>query len=103
MFLSAAPKVNPADYTTTVHVISSHWSLGNNGGVQILQALIDGQQVELLGHGEGVLKLGNYKAAPLQPAYHPRPNGHDDNVAYQFLFPTGETRNFDVTGYSTTP
>lgn len=96
MLLSAASKVNPADYTITVHVLSSHAT-----GVQAqrLQTIVDGKQVELTGYSGGVLMLGDYKAMSVQLTHHPKPNGYDSYVAYQFLFPTGETRNFDVTGY----
>jgi len=106
-FLGAEkPVVNPADFTITVHVVYSHYVLYPPGpaagyvGYQKLDAVINGQQVELRGEeGLGVLTPGDYKAQLTKDKFVPgNPNGYDMFVVYKFLLPGGAIRNFDVVG-----
>ncbi|MBB5065120.1 hypothetical protein [Granulicella mallensis] len=101
---AAKPSSNPADYPILVHVVVSRFISGRMGdvGYQELDAIIDGQQVELQsegGSGQGVLALGDYKAQLSNTNFIPkRLNGYDTFVVYRFLLPDGTIRDFDVVG-----
>lgn len=99
------PSSNPADYPLTVHVMVSRYITAQPGidGYQQLDAIIDGQRVELQsegGSGQGVLALGDYKAQLSHTGFIPKhpPNGYDSFVVYRFLLPDGTIRDFDVVG-----
>jgi hypothetical protein len=107
--LAASTKPNPAEFTITVHVLTSQAGVqynGNRYSTQVLQTTIDHQPVELtyinFGFGGGVLSPGDYKArlstgfqAPKQDS-----NGYDIYRSYDLLLPDGTTRTFTVTGLS---
>src|ERR1035438_10932552 len=60
MLLAAADKPNPADFPVKVHVFFSRAVLV--GSYQQIEAVIDGQRVELTGFSLGYLALGDYSA-----------------------------------------
>src|ERR1017187_7539232 len=60
LLLAAADKPNPADFSVKVHVVFSRAVLV--GSYQQIEALIDGQRVELTGFSLGYLALGDYSA-----------------------------------------
>jgi hypothetical protein len=98
------PSSNPADYPVTVHIVFSRYVIVPNvpypTGVEQLQVVIDGQQVELQGgNGTGVLALGDYKAQRMTRKVPPRyAPAYQDYTVYRFLLPDGNTRDFDVVG-----
>ncbi len=89
------------------------------GGLQKLESMIGGQQVELQGTtGLGVLTPGDYKAMSITTysalgvvnGYIPKHlDGFDNFIVYRFLLPDGSTRDFYVIGlgpkapYAATP
>jgi hypothetical protein len=91
--LMAATKPNPADYTVTAHVVASH----SGGQIQLIYAMIDGQEVELQGNSLGVLALGDYSARLLKTDH--SPNTYDMYLTYEFLFPDGHTRPYLLIGF----
>ena len=97
----AAKKVNPAEYTITVHVVGS----ANRSQIQHLEVIIDGQPVELsstIGYG-GLLALGDYKAKFIDMS----PNTHatyDYWKRYEIYFPSdGAVRDYDEVAIGTPP
>src|ERR1039457_92309 len=97
----AAPVPNEAEYTITVHVISSH--LINQPGmfsgaarIQVLNVLIDGKKYEITAMltKTGLLAPGDYKAR-LSLDVHKTP--FESSQEYELLFPDKSTRKFYVT------
>ena len=98
----AADKPNPADYTITVHVISSLSTSQYDGSLnlpeQVLQVVIDGQSMQLTGSSMGVLALGDYPARLSTKVHGPRnPNTYDVYKGYDVLLPDGNVRTYTVT------
>ena len=92
---------NPADYPIAVHVIWSRYvPTAAAQGYQQLDAVIDGQQVELKGeNGSGVLLLTGYKAQLHRDNTTDKHfNGYDIGRIYRFLLPDGTIRDFDLIG-----
>jgi len=98
---AAKPAPNPADYTITVHVLSSH-VVGLNIGSsdryiwrQHLTVLIDGKKFELDGESSDLelLRLGDYKAKILKDE---SKRAYEYQRIYEFLFPDGATRDYYV-------
>jgi hypothetical protein len=117
---AAAPKAVPTHPLVTVQVVFSHYIITPGfAGRQKLDALIDGQQVELYSDEAcGVLAPGDYKAQPISTYngakglhdYIPKqPNGFDLFVIYRFQLPDGSTRDYKLIGlgpkapYTATP
>jgi hypothetical protein len=98
--LGASGKPNPADFPVKVHVVFSRYVL-TAGFDQQIEALIDGERVELMGPGYGVLALGDYPARiapkPLGRGRKITTNTYDIYKAYEFLMPDGKTRTYQVT------
>ncbi len=71
----------------------------SGGGLQQIEALIDGKPVELTANSQGVLALGDYPAriSPnvRPPSFHP--NTYDIYQGYDFLMPDGKIRTFAQT------
>ena len=111
----ALAKVNPTDYSLSVHVQSSrlvtnchtvaeHAFCANR---QSLSVVIGGKKYELLGHddADAALRTGDYKARMLAgdasadaaqvPAYE-----INDKNTYEFLFPDGKKLKYSVIGES---
>jgi hypothetical protein len=107
---------NPADFTTAVHVQSSHlvsictenWGFFNSGGAgkaarcsfkQQLNVVINGKKYELNSKDEitAVFRTGDYKAKEIPGA---TPLAVEYNAAYDFLFPDGTVRRYIVVGES---
>jgi hypothetical protein len=91
---AADPK--PADYAITVHVSATRIAFAGRG-VQDLDVIIDGKKFELisdLGVGQ-LLALGDYKAKLVRDDHR---TTYDSDRVYEFLFPDGKTRRFDVVG-----
>lgn len=98
----AAEKPNPADFTITIHVITSASRWQNDGtlndSLQILETTIDNQPVELTGNSMGVLALGDYKARIAASVHGPRnPNTYDIYKGYDLLMPDGTYRTYGIT------
>lgn len=104
--LAASSKPNPADFTITVHVVSSRWDCAAPGGCsQILEATTDAQPVELTHSSNtvgGVLAAGNYPARLSTSVRTPKgdDNAYDIYRAYDLLMPDRTVRTFTVTGLS---
>jgi hypothetical protein len=103
----AAAKPNPADFTITVHVISSSSGTGSNTigpyTTQVLETTIDSQPVELTSYNiGGVLALGDYKARLSTAVHAPKKftNTYDIYLGYDLLLPDGTTRGYAVTSLS---
>jgi len=93
--LFAAAKPNPADYNLTVHVQCSF----QRSASERLVVAFNGKQLELTGTTAILpLALGDYKARLEE-----KPGGKSYEVkqTYEFLFPDGQVRSFDVTGFGT--
>jgi hypothetical protein len=97
----AADKPNPADFTLTVHVISSasasYGTGSNHYDEQVLETSIGGQPVQLRRLGESVLALGDYKARSsdkFRDKHHP--SSYDLNEGYELLMPDGTSRTYAV-------
>ncbi len=106
-------KPNAADYAIAVHVQSSQ--LVNACYVilghvtcdtrQHLNAVIDGRKYELNCNGDFdvLLRTGDYKARllPDEPrAGDYQPGNYEYRKQYEFLFPDGKTRKYQVVGES---
>jgi hypothetical protein len=108
-FLIGAPdKLNPADFTVGVHVISSGSYEICGGGTctnfQVLETVIDNQPIELQSPAGGVLKLGDYRARLVASYRSPKhPNGYDVYQAYDLLMPDGTKRTYTVTRFGPAP
>ena len=99
---AAADKPNPADYTVTVHVVSSASLLGGSGTntftYQMIEAVIGNETLQLRGGSEGVLALGDYSARVSASVHGPKdPNTYDVYRGYDFLMPDGKVRTYVVT------
>ena len=104
----AAEKPNPADFTVTVHVISSAARGRYEGNLmsytQVLETTIDNQPVELTGNSMGVLALGDYKARISTAVHGPRnPNSYDIYKGYDLLMPDGTARTYTITRIGPAP
>jgi hypothetical protein len=101
--LVAAPPANPADFPIKVHVVFSRAVSVNQGipsgnSYQMIEAVIDGQQVELMSNRYGVLKLGDYPARVSTKVHSPKnPNGYDMFIYYDFLMPDGAVVSYQET------
>jgi hypothetical protein len=86
----------PADYTITIHVSATRTaSVGI--GVQDLDVIIDAKKYELNSDravGQ-LLALGDYKAKLFEDSHK---TTYDSYQVYEFLFPDGKTRKFQVVG-----
>jgi hypothetical protein len=91
---SSDPK--PADNNITIHVSATRIGLGSRP-LQDLDVIIDGKKYELaseLSVGQ-LLVLGDYKAKLVKDEHR---STYDSYQVYEFLFPDGKTRKFDVVG-----
>jgi hypothetical protein len=105
----AAEKPNPAEFGITVRVITtaSRQQTANGASdfsLQVLEATIDNQPVELTGYSRGLLALGNYKARIATSVHGPRnPNTYDIYKGYDLLMPDGTSRTYSVTRIGPAP
>jgi hypothetical protein len=102
---ASTPPANPADFPITVHVVFSHQSSPSaTNPAQRLDAVVDGQQIELFsGDSYGVLAPGDYKAQLATTSYIPKHlDGYDIFRIYRFLLPDGKTRDFFLVGLGPT-
>ena len=96
------PAQNPADFPISVHVTFSRSITGSsvtNPTHQQLEAIINGQEVELSGGGLGVLAVADYPARTAKQSYVPRKHfSYDLFNAYELLMPDGQVRKYEVIG-----
>ena len=93
----------PADYTIAVHVQSSRTKTEYNEGrfyaYQQLSVVSDGKHYKIRGdvspRTSYVLRVGDYRARILKPDAGP---AYEYKRTYQFLFPDGQTRDYEVVG-----
>jgi hypothetical protein len=92
----------PGDYTITVHVSSSRWTIApgllGTSAVQQLDVVIDGKKYDLEATAQTsptLLALGDYKAKLVQDEHK---TTYESSQAYEFLFPDKKTRKFMVVG-----
>jgi hypothetical protein len=92
----------PADYTITVHVSSSHWTVApgffSSQAVQQLDVVIEGKKYDLEATAQNsptLLALGDYKAKLVQDEHK---TAYESSQAYELLFPDKKTRKFMVVG-----
>jgi hypothetical protein len=86
----------PADYTITIHVSATRIASAGTG-VQDLDVIIDAKKYELNSDravGQ-LLALGDYKAKLVEDSHK---TTYDSYQVYEFLFPDGKTRKFQVVG-----
>ena len=83
---------NPTDYPLNVHVSSSRIAERNT---LRLTVTIDGKKIELSGFGPVLLVPGDYKAKLIRDDHK---NAYDSFQVYEFLFPDGKTRKYDLVG-----
>jgi hypothetical protein len=100
VMMAAKPKPNPADYTVTVHVVFSRSGEWHSAERQVLEAVVDGQPMEMSGDGTAVLLPGDYKARLIGMKAWDKRISNDYEVAptYEFLFDDGTTRLYVVDG-----
>jgi archaellum component FlaG (FlaF/FlaG flagellin family) len=98
---AATEKVNPADYTITVHVSSAEYVLASPL-YEILTVTIDGKHYQLEGptssskafmRGNGLLNPGDYHAKLTIDTHK---TGYESLQTYELLMPDGTTRPFGV-------
>lgn len=91
------PAPNPADYTVTVHVQSSHL-LQNQLSTQILDVTIGEKKYKLEAWPFfQVLPVGDYKAKIYKDKI---AQNHEYSRVYELLFADGSTRRYTVMGES---
>jgi hypothetical protein len=94
--LLAAGSPNPADFPVKVHVVFSRYV--SSAGYQQLEAVIDGERVELVAYSQGYLALGDYPARVSTKIHGPKnPNSYDVYKGYDFLMSDGKIRTYQVT------
>jgi hypothetical protein len=93
---AADPKPADDTITITIHVSATRIAFGGHL-VQDLDVIIDGKKYELISElGVGrLLVLGDYKAKLVKDDHR---TTYDSYQVYEFLFPDGKTRKFDVVG-----
>jgi len=92
---------NPADFPVLVHVVFTR--AVRVDGYQQIEAMIDGQRVELTGLSQGMLALGDYHARVSKKIRGPRyPNDYDIYKGYDFLMSDGKVRTYQVTAMGST-
>jgi len=99
---AATDKPNPADFSVTVHVVSSASLLGGAGtntfDYQVIEVVIGNETLQLRSGSEGVLALGDYQARVSTSVHGPKyPNTYDVYRGYDFLMPDGKVRTYTVT------
>jgi hypothetical protein len=107
----AATKPDPADFTVTVHVISSESTYVSCDVpvtyYQVLDAVVDGQQLRMQSGttlSYGVLALGDYKARKSPSVRSPKwATAADVFEAYDLLMPDGTARTYRVTRIGPAP
>jgi len=89
---------NPADYTINVHVSSARV---NGRGAIRLKVAFDGKKYELEGIDaeSSLLVPGDYKAKKV-PVKVKDVHTYDVYGNYEFLFPDGKTRRYNLVGIS---
>ena len=101
VFCRAADKLNPDEYTTTIHVTSSHVEVSTSVDYQCVDAMIDGKKYVLRGgwmrKNFPLLALGDYKGKLVRDEH---PTTYLSSRAYQLLLPDGKTMTFTVIGFS---
>ena len=98
LLLAASGVPNPADFPVKVHVVFSRYVTST--AYQQIEAVIDGQRVELTGLSRGVLALGDYPARISAKVHGPKnPNSYDVYKGYDFLMPDGNVRTYQVTAF----
>ena len=106
-FLIAAPssasaadaKPDPSQYTIAVHVSASKYAPPVDRGEEVLTVTIDGKHYKILGgtRGHGLIAPGDYHA---RLSNDERKTPYESERSFEFLFPDGSTRRFDVIAQS---
>ena len=93
----ASAEPNPADYTINVHVSAAR--IDSRGFVR-LKVTLDGKKYELQGLDDvSLLVPGDYKAKKV-PLKVKDAHTYDVYGNYEFLFPDGKTRRYNLVGIS---
>ncbi|MFC6645934.1 hypothetical protein ACFQBQ_10160 [Granulicella cerasi] len=87
-------KRDPASYTTSINVVGSAVDYRNNF-IERLIVVVNGDRQVWVGNGSKLLKLGEYKAFPLERAKSGKP--YDAGQRYRILLPDGSNEMFFVT------
>ena len=96
--MSAMAAPSPDEYSTNIHVRSSHLLYANGAISQMLDVTINGKKYELAGFDiGGLLVLGDYKAKLVKDEHK---TSYESDQIYEFLFPDKKTRKFTVVGQS---
>ena len=96
LLLAAGGAPNPADFPVKVHVVFSRFV--SSAGYQQVEAVIDGERVELVAYSQGFLALGDYQARVSTKIHGPKnPNSYDVYKGYDFLMSDGKIRTYQVT------
>jgi len=96
LLLAAGGSPNPADFPVKVHVVFSRFV--TSAGYQQVEAVIDGERVELVAISQGYLALGDYPARISTKIRGPKnPNSYDVYKGYDFLMSDGKIRTYQVT------
>ncbi len=94
--LAASDKPELTDFPVKVQVVFSRSVLRVSD--QQIEAMIDGERVELTGYSQGFLALGDYPARISVKVHGPKkPNSYDIYKGYDFLMPDGKVRTYTVT------
>jgi hypothetical protein len=90
-------KPDPKDFPIVVHVVFTRAVF--TSPYQQIEAIIDGQRVELIGPSLGMLALGDYPARVTPKVHGPKknPNSYDIYKGYEFLMPDGKLRTYQLT------
>jgi len=101
--VAASSKPDPSQYTLTVHVSAAEYAPHDEVSNQILTVTIGGKHYRLWG---GTVSSKN-KFALINPGDYParltldqHKTSYESQQRYEFLFPDGTTRGFDVVAQS---
>jgi hypothetical protein len=96
MLFAATSAPGAADFPVKVHVVFSRYV--SSAGYQQIEAIIDGERVELVAFSQGFLALGDYQARVSTKIHGPKnPNTYDVYKGYDFLIADGKIRTYQVT------
>lgn len=100
---AADAKNDPSLYTLTVHVSASEYAPPDDVTNEILTVTIDAKHYRLRGgttsakNKFALINPGDYQARLTQDEHK---TGYESRQKYEFLFPDGTTRSFQVIGQS---
>ena len=101
---AADEKIDPSQYTVIVHVVASEYPLPLDVSNEILTVTIDGKHYKMIGGTmfHGLITPGDYHTKLTRPvlANDEHKTAYESAHSFEFLFPDGTTRRFDMIAQS---